>query len=604
MHDETSKRTILLLAICRHRPLRLDCFEQQHASFQRMRWASQLLHCNCYAINSVLYASTYVSTPLIDQKTADTSCMDPERALQLARGGCFIVCTDVPARTSIGLDNTCFLTADRFLGFKMVPEGFHLLHWASADDRPRSSVMLHLAPQSCTVLAWDRATESLQLRDEDSDAARALAAAARRMELDDRLGAYGSGDTVKPHTAAPAPASSSASASNASGSSGVSFGSHGAWLALTNCIAPSVVDRVQPVGRVIEPDAVAPWPLLRALDAAADATAADADASSSAPAAGRVIFFSPLRGVGPGSEPSDRTQYAMDTTSALEAVALHIERQQRELPKSSSSSSAQPSAPVPPAATVQRHILGELQLAYVLCLFGQHHVALEQWKHLVDIICRCEDGLLRSMSAADAGNGSNVHPQRDTWRTYFTPQFFAEAYAVIAAQLRDLSPDILDGSGMAGASGGEPSAASASSPSTSSSSSSSSSSFLRVALVPLLRTLQSAVPGSYASDPKLRASAIRLMSSVRDRFGSGQGQGHGQGQGRRGLQFEGLDGLAVHLQPAAAAAAIAAKPEGYRTMEELMRALRLESGGGGGSGGEDEDGDEDLPVVVTDEDAQ
>ena len=121
-------------------------------------------------------------------------------------------------------------------------------------------------------------------------------------------------------------------------------------------------------------------------DGAAGAAASPAPDKGKAPqhtlgmAKGTRLFFTSIPGVGRGSKPRDRTMYAMDTSAAL----LHVVHRGME---------GRPEL-----------LLGELQFAFVCFLLGQSLEAFEQWKRLVDVLCRCGDVL----SSTGPGGGQDA----------------------------------------------------------------------------------------------------------------------------------------------------------------------------------------------------
>lgn len=108
-------------------------------------------------------------------------------------------------------------------------------------------------------------------------------------------------------------------------------------------------------------------------------------------------------------------------------------------------------------------LLGELQLSLVLFLLGQSLEAFEQWKLLVDLVCRCEDllhgigdatRLLRgattvlpspTTTATAAATGSSTSATTSTTSTTAEASVLAAAYAVLHDQLAQVPTDFFQG---------------------------------------------------------------------------------------------------------------------------------------------------------------
>lgn len=85
---------------------------------------------------------------------------------------------------------------------------------------------------------------------------------------------------------------------------------------------------------------------------------------------GNAIFYSTIRGVGRNSTASEKTAYGVDTSYAL--VSMLEEECKKD----------------------NRQYYGELQLAFITFLLGESLESFEQWKRLVDMVCRAEKLLI------------------------------------------------------------------------------------------------------------------------------------------------------------------------------------------------------------------
>lgn len=320
--------------------------------------------------------------------------MDPQRALYLARTGGCILCLDVPFGTEVGIDCLAFETGKQFKGIKMIPPGVHIFYYSTKANAVRTSMLIRIEPASVIILRWAADVEQFRLMPHDDDESVRLSAAARRFEFDQNLGPYPTDQLGK-------------------------------WKLLSTHITANVIDRVQPVGGIIHADT--------------DAAFARAAFGATTPAT-PTLYFSAVAGCGRGSKPEHRTRYAIDTSYSLIRLVCDILKKE---------------GAVAGEAVVREQILGELQLSFVLFLIGQSFVALEQWKRLVDVVCRAEDVLLRKYQPQDAAADDGSSPTRSgsssASAVSFTStairllgrSFWCEAFAVIRNQMGELPKDIL-----------------------------------------------------------------------------------------------------------------------------------------------------------------
>lgn len=80
-----------------------------------------------------------------------------------------------------------------------------------------------------------------------------------------------------------------------------------------------------------------------------------------------------------------------------------------------------------------RHLIGELQFAFASFLCGQSYAAFEQWKHLVDIICRSEE--------AQVAVCGRSRPSADASKAELPAQLYPAALAALREQLPHLPRD-------------------------------------------------------------------------------------------------------------------------------------------------------------------
>jgi hypothetical protein len=271
---------------------------------------------------------------------------------KLAASSTCIVVLGVPEGTEIGLDLFTAAAGPQFLGFKLVPEGAHLLVTAPRVGALRSSLWLHAPPGGVVrVTRWLPGEERLVLLPlgcGGDGEARAAAGAAAALGLDARLGAYPleRAEEWRRLTAHVTPELLSVVGCGEMGAGGGSRGGRG----LSAAPAPTPPGVARELARDVggsggdggAPDEPPPLRLLR------------------------------LPGVGAGAAASDRTAHGVDSSGALRGAAEACGG----------------------AAALAARLLGELQLAFALMLVGQSHEGLSQWKVLADAVLRAEDALL------------------------------------------------------------------------------------------------------------------------------------------------------------------------------------------------------------------
>ena len=340
---------------------------------------------------------------------------------------CILVLLDVPPSTEIGLDFCGWVSGPQFRGLSGVPAGVHLLHAASGGSAasggggaPRTSTWLHLPPGGVTVLVWDPATEWFGVG--EVHRAEATVGAVHRGELNAYLGVYeGGGHAPDQADNEPAPNLLTIAAPYLPllSSSAVPPGRRSAdWARAVSHVTPRGLARLQPGGVAVplRPDetGVVLSQRSQALAGVGEGTAsAGEDAVMAHPGTSTGPWYTPLRGVGPSSLPSDRTAYAQDTTSALEDALRVL-----------AGGLAHAGSP-PPGVTL---FLGELQTSFLHFAVGQSFSSLEAWKHRADCVLRCEDLVLRAVK----GGGGTAPPH----------QLLPLAWTVLAEQLASLPPDL------------------------------------------------------------------------------------------------------------------------------------------------------------------
>ena len=285
---------------------------------------------------------------------------------------------DFPEGYEFGIDWMAWQVGEKFAGVGNIPVGYHFIYWSAkekhgSDCSIRSGKYLHIRSDTDVhVWTWDSDAETCAVLDHtESFQYRENAA---RGQLDSGLGPY-----PEEH--------------------------HQKWVALTTHLNETTIERMTPVQHTVGSGTA--WsgnsfytklPGRRPVLGPAN----NKDSSSDAP---------PLT-------PSEITKYAFDRTQALSEV-LQQRRQDAEHNTALSLEGA------------MLDLLGELEYSFVAFVVGQSADGLEQWKKLVDMLCRCEDG----MSGQAAPNHESI-----------PPQFFEQFLHVLMAQLMEVPEDFFSGS--------------------------------------------------------------------------------------------------------------------------------------------------------------
>ncbi|XP_011498606.1 PREDICTED: protein AAR2 homolog [Ceratosolen solmsi marchali] len=118
--------------------------------------------------------------------------MEPNLAKQLlVEGGTFIV-LDVPIGTEFGIDIKSWNSDDNFKGIKMIPPGFHFIHYSAVDQygesAPRIGFFHNFNKSDFIVKRWDASLESISSESVSEETVQRLKENLK--ELDRFLGAY------------------------------------------------------------------------------------------------------------------------------------------------------------------------------------------------------------------------------------------------------------------------------------------------------------------------------------------------------------------------------------------------------------------------------
>jgi len=253
-----------------------------------------------------------------------------------------------PPNFNFGIDWMSWTVGEKFTGVANIPDGVHFIYWSAkelrgSDCSVRSGTFLHFDTNQIHVWTWDTETEMLVPLSED--AAVPYQEGASRHEFDATLGPYPVEHQEK-------------------------------WSSLTKHLKRSTMERLSPV---------AP---------STGGANSNTSSSSSSSSSGRS-FYTTLPGRRPqpikssstttALTPSDITKYAFDRTQALSEVLQslrpHCSEERSEEREETGIVSA------------MFDLLGELEYSFIQFVVGQSEDGLEQWKNIVDLVCRCEDAM-------------------------------------------------------------------------------------------------------------------------------------------------------------------------------------------------------------------
>ncbi|XP_071968214.1 protein AAR2 homolog isoform X1 [Engystomops pustulosus] len=279
--------------------------------------------------------------------------MDPDLARQLFFEGATIVIFGLPEGSEFGIDSNSWQVGPRFKGVKMVPPGIHFIHYsvkrlvgASGETGPRSGMFLYLEQKEICLFRWDSKEEEMvaAFQEEAENLREQLTS------LDRSLGPY-------------------------------PYESLRSWVSLTNHISKEAMLRLQPAcGTICSfPEVLPMEEMTHTADRAKhnlpryDTVCQNyKEGMSRLPQMkqkeGTEIRFSqlPEKMYPKNASAAEITQHSMDLSYALGQL-LEI------------------NYPGNPLA-----FLAELQFSFVCFLLGNVYEGFEQWKNLLNLLCRAE----------------------------------------------------------------------------------------------------------------------------------------------------------------------------------------------------------------------
>lgn len=273
--------------------------------------------------------------------------MDQTLAQRLLVEGATVVVLNVPSGTEFGVDLKSWNTTDNFKGIKMIPPGFHYVHYSAVNEFGEAAPKIgffHIFKKSeFLVKQWDAAEEDLSSESVPEETVQRLKDNLK--DLDRFMVCYPY-DVWKQ------------------------------WKELTNHITPAIVERCSPVcgfvrsaleleycSDALRPRGGTPTPKRRRTGGLTVEEKEKELLPDMKPRPGTELRLSeiPDKHYPDGATPTEITKYSLDASYALDSVLNKL--------------------------TPPMEIMGEMQLAFVCFLVGQSLDAFEHWKKLVSLIC-------------------------------------------------------------------------------------------------------------------------------------------------------------------------------------------------------------------------
>ncbi|XP_076249706.1 protein AAR2 homolog [Calliopsis andreniformis] len=281
--------------------------------------------------------------------------IDQDLAQRLLVEGATLVILNVPSGTEFGIDLKSWNTGDNFKGVKMIPPGFHFVHYSATDKygetAPKIGFLHTFKKSEFLVRRWDIKEEDISLEVAPEEIVHRLKDNLK--ELDKFLGCYPYDIWKK-------------------------------WKELTNRISPNLVERCSPICGFVRS--------ALELEHCTDATRPKGGKSSPRqrrrggltieekeeellpdlkPKPGTELRLSKLpdKNYPDGASPSEITRHSLDSTYALDTLLNTL--------------------------TDPIEIIGEMQLAFVCFLVGQSLDAFEHWKKLISLVCGADSAILK-----------------------------------------------------------------------------------------------------------------------------------------------------------------------------------------------------------------
>ncbi|KAM8946156.1 protein AAR2 homolog [Pelodytes ibericus] len=279
--------------------------------------------------------------------------MDPELARQLFFEGATLVILGVPEGSEFGIDYNSWQVGPRFRGVKMIPPGVHFIHYsmtrkdgARSETGPRTGMFLHLEQKDIRLLNWNALDEEMiPAPQEEAEKLRE-----QLTSLDPFLGPY-------------------------------PYESLRRWVSLSSHIKKEVIMKLQPIcGSIYAFPEVLPTEEMTHTEDRARHNLPRYDSVCQSYKEGMArlplmkqkegteIRFSqlPTKMYPENATPAEVTKHSIDLSYALGCLL----------------ETYYPGQPL--------ELLAELQFSFVCFLLGNVYEGFEQWKGLLNLLCRSE----------------------------------------------------------------------------------------------------------------------------------------------------------------------------------------------------------------------
>ncbi|XP_031826900.1 protein AAR2 homolog [Nomia melanderi] len=264
-----------------------------------------------------------------------------------------VVVLNIPSGTEFGIDLKTWRVTDSFMGIRMIPPGFHYVHYSAVnrigEPAPRIGFFHTFSISEFLVKKWDEEAEDFSVEAVPEEVVQRLKSNSK--QLDRYLACYPFDIWIK-------------------------------WIDLTNLIRPSLAERCAPVCGVVRSalelehctDAMRPrgGVLSPRRKKRCGITVEERENEllpDMKPVPGTDLRFTklPTKYYPDNASPSEITMHSLDSSYALETFL-------RQLPH-------------------PLEIIGEMQLAFVCFLVGQSLDSFDHWKKLIILICDADSAI-------------------------------------------------------------------------------------------------------------------------------------------------------------------------------------------------------------------
>ena len=101
--------------------------------------------------------------------------MTPEQAKALYPKTAILVLTNLPQAIRLGIDNSSWQVGEKFMGFKLIPEGCHYLHFSLKSEKHmfKQGIFLYLKEGDTLVKEWNPDIETFEsMRDKEQESSK------------------------------------------------------------------------------------------------------------------------------------------------------------------------------------------------------------------------------------------------------------------------------------------------------------------------------------------------------------------------------------------------------------------------------------------------